>query len=250
MADNKKRKKSFTVEKKRAEQKKAEQARRKRKNIIIFVSVLLAIAAIVTATALTVNAINDKCAYARTRDIEGRDVVYAEISVKGYGKMTVLLDRTTAPKTVDNFVKLANEGFYDGLTFHRVMTDFMIQGGDPDGDGTGGNIDEDGNKITVKGEFLKNGHKNDIKHIRGTISMARSDAYDSASSQFFICNATNETVSSLDGSYAAFGYVIDGLNVVDKITRRTARYGDANGGIDDVNLHAVIEYVKILDNAD
>ncbi len=150
------------------------------------------------------------CDYLDARATEGREVYYAEICVKNYGKIVLLLDATSAPVTVANFIKLANEGFYDGLTFHRIIEGFMIQGGDPSADGTGGSDEE------IKGEFALNGHKNDINHIKGVISMARSKDYNSASSQFFICNA--DARSSLDGSYAAFGYVVAGLDVVDKIT--------------------------------
>ena len=123
--------------------------------------------------------------------------------------MVVLLDATTAPITVANFLKLVNKGFYNGLTFHRVISNFMIQGGDPKANGTGGS-DED-----IFGEFLYNGHSNNISHRRGVISMARGDNYNSASSQFFICNADSQY--SLDGKYAAFGYVVEGMSVVDAI---------------------------------
>ena len=153
---------------------------------------------------------SDECAYASSRSTEGRDIKYAEINVKDYGTIIVLLDATTAPITVANFVKLAESGFYDGLTFHRIIKDFMIQGGDPKGDGTGGS-DKD-----IKGEFKENGYDNDISHLRGVISMARSNDPDSASSQFFICNA--DAADKLDGKYAAFGYVIKGMSVVDQIT--------------------------------
>ena len=153
-----------------------------------------------------------------------------------------MLDKTVAPKTVENFVNLAKAGFYDGLTFHRVINDFMIQGGDPLGDGTGGNTDDKGNKITIKGEFSKNGHENDMKHLRGVISMARGNSYDSASSQFVICTAD---YASLDGNYAAFGYVVEGLITVDKITEDTAKHGDDNGVIEKERRRAVIEYVRI-----
>jgi len=148
--------------------------------------------------------------YATERDVEGRDVHYVEMGVRGYGKVVILLDATSAPKTVENFLSLVRDGFYDGLTFHRVIKNFMIQGGDPDGDGSGGS------KNNVEGEFVLNGFYNDISHIRGVISMARSDSYNSASSQFFICNA--DAIASLDGRYAAFGYVIMGMSVIDAIT--------------------------------
>ena len=161
--------------------------------------------------------------YAVSRDIEGRDIKYVEMCVKNYGKVIILLDATTAPVTVENFISLVESGFYNGLTFHRVIANFMIQGGDPNGDGTGGS------EKTIKGEFKKNGYNNDIKHYAGVISMARSSySYNSASSQFFICNA--DARSSLDGSYAAFGYVIEGMDVVDAICE-SAEPLDNNGTI-------------------
>ncbi len=195
------------------------------------------------------------CDYATTRDTEGRDIHYVEISVKHYGKMIVLLDATTAPKTVENFLKLVNEDFYDGLTFHRIIKNFMIQGGDPYADGNGGSPDK------IKGEFDSNGHKNDISHKRGVISMARQgNNPDSASSQFFICNA--DAQASLDGEYAAFGYVIMGMSVVDAITEevfpKTALadyYGTSwhqywqvygNGAIENDDDKPVINYIKEL----
>lgn len=138
---------------------------------------------------------------------ETKDYI-ANIEVKDYGTITVKLDGKTAPITVQNFVDLAKSGFYDGLTFHRIIEGFMIQGGDPNGNGTGGS------DKTIKGEFKENGVKNNIKHKRGVISMARSSDYDSASSQFFIMQEDND---SLDGQYAAFGHVTKGMKVVDKI---------------------------------
>lgn len=122
-----------------------------------------------------------------------------------------------APITVENFLKLAGEGFYDGLIFHRVIRGFMIQGGDPNGTGTGGS----GKKI--KGEFEANGVPNDLKHVRGVISMARSQNPDSASSQFFI---VHEDAPHLDGSYAAFGRVVDGMDAVDEIAETETDYND------------------------
>lgn len=136
------------------------------------------------------------------------------IDVKDYGKITVELYPDIAPITVKNFKKLVNEKFYDGLIFHRVIEDFMIQGGCPDGNGTGGYTDEKGNKVTIKGEFSANGIKNTLAHTRGVISMARSGKPNSASSQFFICHAT---ASHLNGQYASFGKVIEGMDVVDAI---------------------------------
>ena len=145
----------------------------------------------------------------------------AVIDVENYGTITVDLDGTAAPETVKNFVSLAQDGFYDGLTFHRIIDGFMIQGGDPDGNGTGGSDQ------TIKGEFSENGVENNLSHTRGVISMARSDDYDSASSQFFI---VHENSTYLDGSYAAFGYVIEGMDVVDAICA-DAQPTDNNGSI-------------------
>lgn len=122
-----------------------------------------------------------------------------------------------APITVENFLKLAKEGFYDGLIFHRVIEGFMIQGGDPTGTGTGGA------KEKIKGEFLANGVANDLKHERGVISMARSRANDSASSQFFI---VHRDAPHLDGNYAAFGRVVDGMDAVDEIAAVETDFGD------------------------
>ncbi len=146
---------------------------------------------------------------------------HASIEVEGRGTIEVALNANVAPITVANFCRLANEGFYDGLTFHRVIEGFMIQGGDPDGDGTGGSDQ------CIKGEFTQNGVSNPISHVRGTISMARSSEFDSASSQFFIMHATN---TSLDGKYAAFGNVTSGLEVVDAIAEQTP-VQDSNGTV-------------------
>ena len=146
---------------------------------------------------------------------------HASIEVEGRGTIEVALNANVAPITVANFCRLANEGFYDGLTFHRVIEGFMIQGGDPNGDGTGGSDQ------CIKGEFTQNGVSNPISHVRGTISMARSSEFDSASSQFFIMHATN---TSLDGKYAAFGNVTSGLEVVDAIAEQTP-VQDSNGTV-------------------
>lgn len=161
---------------------------------------------------------------------------HAEITVKDYGTIKVELDAGTAPITVTNFVDLANDGFYDGLTFHRIISGFMIQGGDPQGNGTGGA------GKTIKGEFSANGVDNPISHERGVISMARSREYDSASSQFFIMH---EDSDSLDGEYAAFGHVTEGMEIVDKICEDT-EVEDGNGTVAAEN-QPVIETVKIVD---
>lgn len=146
---------------------------------------------------------------------------YAEIEVEDYGTISLELDADTAPITVTNFVNLAKDGFYDGLTFHRIIDGFMIQGGDPLGNGTGGS------DKTIKGEFSDNGVENDISHVRGTISMARSSDPDSASSQFFI---VHQDSTYLDGQYAAFGHVTDGMDVVDAICEDTP-VQDNNGTV-------------------
>lgn len=136
----------------------------------------------------------------------------ATITMESGKTIKIELDPTNAPITTENFVNLANSGFYNGLTFHRIVPGFVIQGGDPEGTGYGGS------DKTIKGEFLENGVKNDLKHTKGVISMARSMNPDSASSQFFIVLETSPMVSaSLDGKYAAFGIVTEGIEVVDEI---------------------------------
>lgn len=159
-----------------------------------------------------------------------------EISVKEFGKMQFELDTSQAPITVENFLKLTNEGFYNGLTFHRIISGFMIQGGDPLGTGYGGS---DSN---IKGEFASNGVNNAIKHERGVISMARSMDPNSASSQFFIMHETND---HLDGDYAAFGHILSGIEVVDKICAET-KVQDGNGTVAKMD-QPVIEYIKVIE---
>lgn len=146
---------------------------------------------------------------------------HATIEVEGYGTIKLELDADVAPVTVANFAKLAGDGFYNGLTFHRIISGFMVQGGDPNGNGTGGSDEK------IVGEFSDNGHENGISHVRGTISMARSQAYNSASSQFFIMQADTP---SLDGQYAAFGHVTEGMDVVDAMCE-AAHPTDNNGTI-------------------
>lgn len=146
---------------------------------------------------------------------------YAAIDIADYGTVTVALDAGAAPKTVENFVTLAQSGFYDGLTFHRIIDGFMMQGGDPEGNGTGGA------ESTITGEFSVNGFDNPLSHTRGAISMARSDDYNSASSQFFI---VQEDSTYLDGQYAVFGYVTEGMDIVDAICS-SAQPTDSNGTI-------------------
>ncbi len=187
-----------------------------------------------------------------TRDISKRDVKFAEISIEKYGKFVVLLDATAAPETVANFIKLANEGFYNGLTFHRANST-IIQGGDPNADGTGGSKDN------IKGEFSSNGvTTNNISHLKGVISMARSSAsktdengkvikaYDSASSQFFICVSD---YTGWNGQYAAFGYVVEGMSVVEAVNK--AMREELGSGVETIakkSKQPVIHSVRILDD--
>ena len=143
----------------------------------------------------------------------------ADIDLKGYGVITVALDEEAAPVTVANFISLARGGFYDGLTIFRAVEGFLMQGGAPNRDGSGGS------GTTIPGEFTRNGFDNPLSHTRGAISMARGEDYDSASSQFFI---VQEDSTYLDGSYAAFGYVVSGMEIVDQICRR-ARPANSSG---------------------
>ena len=169
-----------------------------------------------------------------TKQLSGKHHVV--IKVKKYGNIKVELDADTAPISVTNFINLAKKGFYDGLTFHRIIDGFMIQGGDPSGDGTGGS-DE-----TIKGEFSDNGVENNISHVRGTISMARSSENDSASSQFFIVQSDS---TYLDGQYAGFGKVTSGMDIVDKICKDTP-VTDSNGTVEKEN-QPVIEKITVKD---
>lgn len=161
---------------------------------------------------------------------------HVEITVKDYGTIKVELDADNAPISVTNFVNLAKNGFYDNLTFHRIISGFMIQGGDPEGNGMGGS-DE-----TIKGEFSNNGVENPLKHTRGAISMARSQDMDSASSQFFI---VHEDSDFLDGDYAVFGYVTEGMEIVDKICEDT-KVQDSNGTVSPED-QPTIESIKVVD---
>ena len=166
----------------------------------------------------------------------GSKKTIAKIEVENYGTITVELYPDIAPITVKNFVNLAKKGFYNGLTFHRIMDGFMIQGGDPLGNGTGGNTDSQGNRLTIKGEFTANGVNNTLSHKRGVISMARAQDYNSASSQFFIMH---KDAAYLDGAYAAFGQVTSGMEVVDKICA-DAKPIDGNGSIPAENQPKII----------
>lgn len=173
-----------------------------------------------------------------TIDISKYENKEAVIEVKDCGIIKVKLEPEAAPITVANFVKLCNEGFYDNLTFHRIIEDFMIQGGDPLGTGTGGSEEN------IKGEFSSNGVDNNLSHTRGAISMARSNDPDSASSQFFIVHKDS---TYLDGQYAVFGYVTEGMDVVDKLATATYSSADSNGTIGDKSEQPVITTIKIQD---
>ena len=162
--------------------------------------------------------------------------INVEIEVKDYGTIAVELDADEAPITVTNFVDLVEEGFYDGLTFHRIIDGFMIQGGDPNGDGSGGS------GRTIKGEFSSNGVDNSIDHVRGVISMARSTMPNSASSQFFI---VQEDSPHLNGEYAAFGHVTSGMEIVDAICE-DVQVEDTNGTVLPEN-QPVITSIKVVE---
>lgn len=144
-----------------------------------------------------------------------------------------------APITCENFEKLVKDGFYDGLTFHRVVEDFMAQGGDPNGNGTGGSSEN------IKGEFSLNGVENNLSHTRGVVSMARSQDYDSASSQFFICYTDDCTF--LDGQYAAFGKVTEGMEIVDSFLEVERSLG-GDGALSSPNSPIIMEEVKMIDD--
>ena len=162
---------------------------------------------------------------------------HVEIEVEGKGTIAVALNADAAPITVSNFCNLAESGFYDGLTFHRIINGFMIQGGDPLGNGTGGS------GTNIKGEFSANGVQNAITHVRGTISMARgSNDYDSASSQFFIMHQTNAT---LDGQYAGFGSVTSGMDIVDDLAENTP-VEDKNGTVAPENQPRITA-IRVID---
>ena len=196
--------------------------------IVLCIAVVLAVVAVVLITCLT----KDKNQEEKTI---GEGKYYARIEMRDYDPIVLELDADTAPITVENFVGLVESGFYDGLTFHRIISGFMIQGGDPLGNGTGGS------EKTIKGEFRANGVENPISHVRGTVSMARSQRPDSASSQFFIMH---EDGTYLDGSYAGFGKVISGMETVDAICRDVPVI-DNNGTVIPAN-QPVIERIRMI----
>ena len=161
---------------------------------------------------------------------------HVELVIRDYGTISLELDADTAPISVTNFINLANSGFYDGLTFHRIIEGFMMQGG---------GFDEQGNPkeaSPIKGEFAKNGVTNNIDHDRGVISMARANDFNSGSAQFFIMH---QKATHLDGQYAAFGHVTDGMDIVDKICENTP-VQDGNGSVA-LKDRPVIETIRVID---
>ncbi|MBR0303596.1 MAG: peptidylprolyl isomerase [Clostridia bacterium] len=163
---------------------------------------------------------------------QSSEPVRIKIDVKDFGVMTLELYPDVAPITVENFLSYVDEGYYDGLTFHRVMKNFMIQGGDGHG----------GEHAAIKGEFSSNGVKNDLSHTYGVISMARTTVKDSATSQFFICNATNAKTLNLDGNYAAFGKLIAGSDVLDAISDVEVTYnewGEKSAPVDEIIINSI-----------
>lgn len=193
------------------------------KKIFAFAAALALLLGILTA-----------CGSGNSDEVSGKH--HVEIVIRDYGTIAVELDADAAPITVANFLKLAKSGFYDGLTFHRIINGFMMQGGDPEGTGMGGSSEK------IKGEFSANGVRNDLSHTRGAISMARSQAMDSASSQFFI---VHQDSAFLDGQYACFGYVTDGMDVVDAICE-TVPVVDNNGTVQDGH-QPVMETIRVID---
>ncbi len=166
---------------------------------------------------------------------------HVEIEIQDYGTIKLELDADAAPITVANFLELAESGFYNGLTFHRIIEGFMMQGGDPEGTGMGGS-DE-----TIKGEFSANGVNNSLSHTRGAISMARNSySMDSASSQFFIVQE-DSAAASLDGQYACFGYVTEGIEIVDAICAYSSTVVTDDNGTIPAEDQPVITEIRVID---
>ena len=205
---------------------------------VVLVAVILVFAVTSNKPANNQAAITDLASTSATIGTEqAKGTHHAEIDIKDYGVIKVELNGDVAPITVANFINLANSHFYDGLTFHRIIDGFMMQGGDPLGNGTGGSDNE------IKGEFSNNGVENNLSHTRGAISMARNSvSMDSASSQFFIVQSDS---TFLDGDYACFGYVTDGMDIVDKICSEAVTT-DSNGSVDAEN-QPVINSITITD---
>lgn len=231
-----------------AAQQKAEQAKLDKRNMIIGIVAVILVAAVALFLILggkdepaqnTNPTTLTESAPSAANEIEAKATHNVTIEIENYGTITAELYGEVAPITVENFVKLAGEGFYDGLTFHRIIDGFMIQGGDPRGNGTGGSDQN------IKGEFAANGVNNPITHQRGVLSMARSSAYDSASSQFFIMHQVSPW---LDGQYAAFGCVLEGMDVVDAICANTP-VTDGNGTVAKANQPKITS-IKVTEVAE
>ena len=205
-----------------------------KKNIKYLIGLLGVVIVIIAIIGMN-QVVNSKTSNKEKEYLSGKHIV--EIDVEDYGKITLELDADIAPITVTNFIDLVNDKFYDGITFHRIIEGFMIQGGDPTGTGYSGSNQK------IKGEFEANGVENTISHVRGVISMARSDDYNSASSQFFI---VQEDSTYLDGNYAAFGKVIEGMEVVDEIAENT-KVEDSNGTVLKEN-QPVISSIRVIEN--
>lgn len=243
-SSGKRKKKPAQPQNKKVEQKEKVVLSTKAKAITAVIAAVAAILILLLALYLLTGNDNDKKTDTTEPTLSGgvdevldTDVLHhAEIDIEGYGVIYLELDETVAPQTVENFINLAKSGFYDGLTFHRIVNDFMMQGGDPNADGTGGSEE------TIPGEFEENGYKNPISHTRGTISMARSDDMNSASSQFFIMQADN---TGLDGKYAAFGWVTAGMEVVDEICNAAVPI-NSNGLIAE-SEQPIIKSITIID---
>ena len=203
MAKNKKKNNNYQTEKRLAQQIERENANKLEKRRKLIKQITIPRVAVILLAAIILGIVGWSSGWFGFKATHK-----ATIIVKDYGTIELELYGNEAPITVSNFVKLAEEGFYNGLTFHRIVEGFMAQGGDPDGNGGGGS------SATIKGEFSANGVRNRIKHERGVISMARSNSYDSASSQFFIMHDDN---FELNGNYAAFGRVISGMSAIDKM---------------------------------
>ncbi len=204
--------------------------KRNNRNVMLLIVVLLVVAA---AVLLLVPDRSANEADSSEALLNGKH--YVQFDIADYGTITAELDADIAPITVTNFMKLVESGFYDGLTFHRIISGFMIQGGDPLGNGTGGSDQR------IKGEFKANGIQNDLAHERGVLSMARSAANDSASSQFFIMH---EKAPHLDGQYAAFGKVLSGMEVVDAICEKVP-VTDYNGTVAKANQPVMTSVKRI-----
>ena len=175
------------------------------------------------------------------QDVKPDEHSFVKITMESGDSFIIELYPEYAPETVENFLNLVNEGFYNGLTFHRVIEDFMAQGGDPKGDGTGGSSKE------IKGEFRSNGFtQNTLSHDRGVVSMARSNDPDSASSQFFICYSGNYK-SSLDGNYAAFGKVVEGMEVVDSFLEIEMTYSASEGAFSKPSQPIVMKKAEVIE---